>query len=103
MGRLAPRPAAEAIRAARERVAPETTLGATQAVWAETVGPALAAAAEPVSERGGTVRVRCETAVWCQELEMMGEQLLARLRQRLGERAPRALRFDTRPGWPASK
>ena len=103
MGRFAPRRAAEAIRTARERAAPETRLASTQAVWAEAVGPSLAAAAEPVSERGGTIVVRCESAVWAQELEMMGEQLLARLRQRLGEKAPRELRFETRPGWPASK
>ncbi len=103
MGRLAPRPAAAAIRTARERAAPVTGLAATQAVWAEIVGPALAAAAEPVSERRGTIVVSCESAVWAQELEMMGGDLLGRLRARLGERAPRALRFETQPGWPASK
>jgi predicted nucleic acid-binding Zn ribbon protein len=103
MGRIAPRPAASAIRAARDRAAPQTTLAATQAVWAEVVGPALAAAAEPASERGGTVTVRCESAVWAQELEMMGEQVLARLRQRLGEQTPVSLRFATHPGWPAKQ
>ncbi len=104
MGRLSPRPAAEAVRVARDRAAPATRLAATQAVWAATVGPDLAGAAEPVSERGRTVTVRCESAVWAEELEMMGPQLLDRLRERLGEAAPQALRFETgRPGWPASK
>ncbi len=52
-------------------------LAATQSVWAAAVGPDLAAAAEPVSERGGTVTVRCESSVWAEELEMMGPQLIA--------------------------
>jgi predicted nucleic acid-binding Zn ribbon protein len=95
MGRLAPRPAAKAIQGARRRAAPATTLAATQSVWGATVGPALAAAAEPVGERAGTVTVRCESSVWAQELEMMGPQLLAKLAERLGEKAPRSLRFET--------
>ncbi len=103
MGRLAPRSVAKAIRLARDRAAPQTGLAATQALWAEVVGPAVAAAAEPVSERGGTLVVRCESAVWAQELEMMGPQLLERLRERLGEAAPRSLKFETTPGWPTSK
>jgi predicted nucleic acid-binding Zn ribbon protein len=102
MGRLAPRPAAEAIRLARQRAAPQSTLAAVQALWAEVVGPAVAAASEPSSERSGTVVVRCESAVWAAELEMMGEQLLAHLRERLGARSPSGLRFETGPGWPAS-
>ena len=57
------------------------------------VGERVAAAAEPVSERGGTVIVRCSDPVWAEELELMQEQLLERLRERLGEQAPRTLRF----------
>jgi predicted nucleic acid-binding Zn ribbon protein len=53
----------------------------------------VAAVAEPVSERGGTVTVRCGDPVWAAELELMQEQLLERLRDRLGEQAPRTLRF----------
>lgn len=103
MGRLAPRPAAEAVRRARERAAPPTGLAAVQAVWAEVVGPAVAAVTEPTAERGGALVVRCESSVWAQELEMMGPQLLAKLRERLGQRAPGALRFESAPGWPASR
>jgi predicted nucleic acid-binding Zn ribbon protein len=103
MGRLAPRPAGEAIRAARERAAPPTGLAAVQAVWAEVVGPAVATATEPSAERGGALVVRCKSAVWAQELEMMAPQLLVKLRARLGQQAPRDLRFESAPGWPASK
>jgi predicted nucleic acid-binding Zn ribbon protein len=91
--RPAPRPAAGALRAALERAAPNTRLAAVQAVWAETVGERIAAAAEPVSERDGALTIDCSGPVWAQELDLMQEQLLASLRERLGERAPQSLRF----------
>jgi predicted nucleic acid-binding Zn ribbon protein len=96
--RRAPRPAATALRAALERSAPKTPLAAVQAVWAEAVGEHLAAAAEPVSERAGTVVVECADPVWADELDLMQERLLARLRERLGEAAPKALRFRAKDG-----
>ena len=91
--RRAPRPAVGALREALGKAAPKTPLASVQAAWAETVGERVAASAEPVSERAGTVTVRCLDPVWAQELELMQEQLLERLRDRLGEQAPRALRF----------
>jgi predicted nucleic acid-binding Zn ribbon protein len=91
--RRAPRPAAGAFQAALQRVAPETPLAAVQAAWANAVGEQLAARATPVSERGGTVTVECADAVWAQELDLMQEALLERLRGELGEQAPEALRF----------
>ena len=91
--RRAPRPAAEAMRAALERAAPKTPLAALQASWAELVGERIAAVASPVSERGGEVVVSCSDSVWAQELDLMQSQLLERLRERLGEQAPRSLRF----------
>jgi predicted nucleic acid-binding Zn ribbon protein len=91
--RRAPRPAADAFQAALRQVAPQTPLAAVQAAWANAVGEQLAARAIPVSEREGTVTVECADAVWTQELEMMQETLLERLREQLGQRAPRSLRF----------
>jgi predicted nucleic acid-binding Zn ribbon protein len=91
--RRAPRQASAAIRAARDLVAPRTGLAAVQAAWAETVGEQLAAVATPVSERAGTLTVECAESVWVQELDLMQRQLLERLREELGERAPTALRF----------
>jgi predicted nucleic acid-binding Zn ribbon protein len=91
--RRAPRPAATALRAALEQAAPQTPLAAVQAVWREVVGERIASAAHPVSERGREVEVGCSDSVWAQELDLMQEQLLQRLRERLGERAPHALRF----------
>jgi predicted nucleic acid-binding Zn ribbon protein len=91
--RRAPRPAAGAFRAARERAAPQTGLAAVQAAWRGALGERLATAAEPVSERDGTVTVECVDGVWAQELDLMQATLLERLREELGERTPEALRF----------
>jgi len=64
-----------------------------QAAWSQAVGERLAAVATPVSERAGTLTIECADGVWAQELDLMQEQLLDRLREALGERAPQALRF----------
>jgi predicted nucleic acid-binding Zn ribbon protein len=91
--RRAPRPAASALRAALDRAAPKTPLAALQAAWAEVVGERIDAVAKPVSERAGEVTVSCTDSVWAQELDLMQGQLLERLQERLGERAPQSLRF----------
>jgi predicted nucleic acid-binding Zn ribbon protein len=94
--RRAPRPAGTALRSALEQAAPKTPLAALQSVWAELLGERIAAVARPVSERSGTVTVDCSDSVWAQELDLMQAQLLERLRERLGERAPQSLRFRVR-------
>lgn len=94
--RRAPRPASSALRAALDRAAPKTPLAALQVAWAEVVGERIAAVAQPVSERGGEVQVNCSDSVWTQELDLMQGQLLQRLQDRLGEQAPRSLRFRTK-------
>jgi predicted nucleic acid-binding Zn ribbon protein len=91
--RRAPRPAAAAFRVARERVAPKTGLAAVQMAWPEVAGEHIAAVSTPVSERAGTVTVECSQSVWVQELDLMQGQLLERLREALGEKAPQALKF----------
>jgi predicted nucleic acid-binding Zn ribbon protein len=91
--RRAPRPAANALQAALQRAAPKTPLAAVQAAWPTAVGGQLAAVAAPVSERQGTLTIECADAVWAQELDLMQEALLERLRAAVGEQAPRALRF----------
>jgi predicted nucleic acid-binding Zn ribbon protein len=91
--RRVPRPAANAFKAALEQVAPKTPLAAVQAAWARAVGEQLAAVAAPVSERNGTLTVECADAVWVQELDLMQEALLERLREQVGDQAPAALRF----------
>jgi predicted nucleic acid-binding Zn ribbon protein len=91
--RRAPRPAAGAFQAALKRAAPQTPLAAVQTAWSTAVGEQLAAVAEPVSERGGTLTVECADAVWASELDLMQTTLLERLREEIGAQAPQALRF----------
>jgi predicted nucleic acid-binding Zn ribbon protein len=91
--RRAPRPASDALRAALGRAAPQTPLAKVQAAWASALGEQLAVVATPVSERDGTLTVECKDGVWAQELDLMQEALLERLRREVGEQAPRALRF----------
>lgn len=91
--RRAPRPAGSALRSALAAAAPKTGLASLQSVWDELVGERIAAVAQPVSERGGEVTIDCSDSVWAQELDLMQGQLLERLRERLGEHAPRSLRF----------
>lgn len=90
--RRAPREASAAIRAARDLVAPKTGLAAVQMVWNAAVGERFAAVATPVSERAGTLTIECTDAVWAQELDLMQTQILERLREEVGELAPKALR-----------
>ena len=91
--RRAPRPAADAFQAALQRAAPKTPLAAVQTAWASAVGDQLAAVATPVAEREGTLTIECADAVWAQELDLMQETLLQRLRDEIGDQAPEALRF----------
>jgi predicted nucleic acid-binding Zn ribbon protein len=62
---------------------PATLLARAQAAWAEVAGAGLAASTEPVAERDGVLTVACESAIWAQELELLGPDLLARLNTRL--------------------
>ncbi len=91
--RRAPRPAANAFQAALRKAAPRTPLAAVQTAWSAAVGERLAAVAQPSAERAGTLTIECADAVWAQELDLMQESLLDRLREELGDRAPEALRF----------
>jgi predicted nucleic acid-binding Zn ribbon protein len=92
LGRQAPRPLSLALEGFAAAVAPASTLARVQACWEQTVGPAIAAAAAPVAERDGVLTVRCEAAVWSQELELMAAELLGRLNAALGEELLRRLR-----------
>lgn len=96
--RPAPRPAASALRSALEQAAPKTPLATLQASWPAAVGERIAAVATPVSERDGEVTVSCTDSVWAQELDLLQGELLERLQELLGERAPQTLRFRVSDG-----
>jgi predicted nucleic acid-binding Zn ribbon protein len=77
--RRSPRPLALALDAARTQWAPATLLGEVQRVWPSVVGPAIAAEAQPTSERGGVLTVSCSASVWAQELDLMAVNIVGRL------------------------
>jgi predicted nucleic acid-binding Zn ribbon protein len=85
VSRLAPRPLALALEGLTDGLAPASTLARVQGVWELAVGPAVAAAATPTAERDGVLTIACSAAVWAQELDLMGTQLLALLNGALGD------------------
>lgn len=85
MRRRSPRPISRALEGFTATLAPASTLALVQARWEGAVGGVIAAAARPIAERDGVLTVQCEAAVWAQELDLMGPELLARLNTALGE------------------
>ena len=84
MRRSSPRPVAAALEDLVTRAEPATVLARAQACWPEVVGAAIAAEAEPVAERGGVLEVACRSAVWAQELQLLGGDVVRRLNAALG-------------------
>jgi predicted nucleic acid-binding Zn ribbon protein len=101
--RTQPRALSHAIAALADRLAPQTTLAEIQRVWPDVVGPVIAAQAEPTAERDGVLRVTCSAAVWAQELDLMGPELVGRLNAALATEAVASLRCSSAPakGWPS--
>jgi predicted nucleic acid-binding Zn ribbon protein len=93
MRRLGPRPIAKALEGALPAARPAGLLAEVQSAWPGVAGASLAAAASPVSERAGTVTVACESAVWAQELELLGSDLARRLDEAVEGGRVERLRF----------
>lgn len=62
-----------------DELAPDTVLAEIQRVWAEVVGPSIAAQAQPTAERGGVVTISCSASVWAQELDLMSVAIIERV------------------------
>jgi predicted nucleic acid-binding Zn ribbon protein len=84
-----------ALRGFTNDLAPATTLGRVQEVWERTTGATIALAARPTAERNGVLTVTCEASVWAQELDLIGEQLVARINDALGSAEISELRCRT--------
>lgn len=66
-------------------------------VWSAVVGAGIARNAWPLrTSRDGTLHVATTSATWAFELDRMAPELVESLSEKLGERAPKQLRF--RPG-----
>jgi len=83
------------------RLAPRTLLAEVQRAWPAVVGETIAAEATPTADRAGTLTITCRSAVWAQELDLMGPELVVRLNTALGREAVTALRCSAAPprGW----
>jgi predicted nucleic acid-binding Zn ribbon protein len=90
--RAAPRSLQHALDDLSDELAPATLLGDVQRVWSATVGPSIAAQAQPTADRGGVVTISCAASVWAQELDLMAPQIIERLNAALGERSVQRLR-----------
>ena len=84
MRRRGPRPIASALEGLVREAAPSTLLARIQAAWGETVGPVIAAEAQPVAEREGTLTVACRSATWASEIELLAPDVLEKLNRALG-------------------
>ena len=73
--------------------APQTLLAEVQSAWPAVGGPQISARSEPVSEREGRVTIACENGAWAQELELMSDELRARIDAAIGPGRVTALRF----------
>lgn len=96
MRRRGPRPLGDALKGFTLGARPQTLLARVQGVWEDAVGATVAAEAQPRSERSGTIVVDCSSAVWAQELELLGPDLLEQLNGALEQPGPTpvaALRF----------
>ena len=66
--------------------------------WDEIVGPTLAKRSHPERVERGVVWVSVQGSAWAQELRMMHEVILERLRDRAGDGSLfKSLRFGVRP------
>jgi predicted nucleic acid-binding Zn ribbon protein len=61
--------------------------------WVEAVGPEIAAHCKPVLFKQDTLEVTVDSSVWCQQLQLQSPEILAALREVLGDRAPSGLWF----------
>jgi predicted nucleic acid-binding Zn ribbon protein len=95
--RRVPRDAGSAIGALADGLAPATLLGDVQRVWPAVAGPVIGAQATPTAARDGVVTVSAATAVWAQELDLMSEELVARLNAQLGAGVVRGVRVQATP------
>lgn len=92
-------PVGDAIRNALEALGGEpSNTHSLETAWPSAVGPENARVAWPARfGRDGTLHVNARDATWAFQLGMLAEEILANLRDVLGDAAPKALRFAPGP------
>ena len=82
------------VRAELGRFGPPGGMPEVLAAWPEAVGAGVAANAWPARiARDGTLHVNTSSSAWAFELSQLAPVILERLREHLGETAPKTLRF----------
>jgi hypothetical protein len=82
------------IREMLSRFGPQAGMPETLAAWPDAVGPMVAANAWPARiGRDGTLHVNTASSAWAFELGQLAPEILTRLSEKLGDSAPKALRF----------
>jgi hypothetical protein len=82
------------IRRELGRFGPQGGMPEVVEAWPEAVGEIVAANAWPARiARDGTLHVTTSSSAWAFELAQLAPTMLERLRERLGGKAPKALRF----------
>lgn len=86
------------VRRELRRFSPVGDMPELLAAWPELVGPEIAANAWPARiARDGTLHVNASSSTWAFELGHLAPQISERLLEKLGENAPKALRFSAGP------
>lgn len=94
---------AESLSDLLPRLLDEVGLGQTaQAVaviraWDEAVGPLFRAHCRPDGVKNGVVHARVRDSSWMQRVQLEKPRIFARLREQLGDTAPRELRLRIGP------
>jgi hypothetical protein len=84
----------DSVRNELGRLGPEGGLSDLLAAWPDAVGPMVAANAWPARiARDRTLHVNTSSSAWAFELGQLAPTILERLRETLGESAPKSLRF----------
>jgi predicted nucleic acid-binding Zn ribbon protein len=92
------RPLRPAVEALADALAPATLLADVQRVWEGAAGSAIAREASPLSERDGTLTLLCSSAVWMQEIDLMGPVLVDKINAALGAERVRGVRCTATRG-----
>jgi hypothetical protein len=80
------------------RFGPQAAMADVVAAWPDAVGEGIARNAWPARiGRDGTLHVSTSSSTWAFELAHLAAELLSRLNEKLGESAPKALKFTPGP------
>ena len=84
----------DAVRRELSRFGPQGGMPEVLEAWPQAVGPMVAANAWPARiARDGTLHVNTSSSTWAFELAQLSPAIGERLHEKLGENAPKALRF----------